>query len=125
MHVVCEKMAIDPVIFTIYRQCSALIAFMESLRKGEPIRRVKVKLALSEEARRWWVALLVVRVLVKCDGLIVHSRLLRWIGHQANSQQVATAVALLNEEGVVQTFKINGTDPFRPITWHRLPRTAL
>ena len=125
MHVVCEKMAIDPVVFAIYRQCSALIAFMEPLRNGEPVSSVRVRLAMSEEARRWWVALLVVRVLLKCEGLIVHSRLLRWLGHQASSQQVRAAVTLLNEEGVLQTFKVNGTDPLRTITWHRLARADL
>ena len=120
MNVVCEKMQIDPVVFSIYRQCSALIAFMEPLRKGEPVRRVKVRLALSEAARCWWVALLVVRVLLKCDGPILHSRLLRWLGHQADAGQIRVALALLRESGLVETFQVNGTDPVRPITWHRL-----
>jgi hypothetical protein len=120
MHVVCEKMAIDPVVFAIYRQCSALITFMEPLRRGEPVRSVRVRLAMSEEARRWWVALLVVRVLMKCDGLILHSRLLRWLGHQADAGQIRAALELLRESGLVETFQVSGTDPVRPITWHRL-----
>jgi len=125
MHLVCEKMAIDPVVFAIYRQCSALIALMEPLRTGEPVRRVKVRFALSEEARRWWVALLVVRVLLKAGGVIGHVRLLRWLGHRADAVQIRAALELLRESELVETFQVNGTDPLRPITWHRLTRGAL
>jgi hypothetical protein len=120
MRVVCEKMAIDPVVFAIYRQCSALIAFMEPLRKGEPVRRVKVRLAMSEEARCWWVALLVVRVLLKAGGVIVHVRLLRWLGHQVDATQIRSALALLQEAGLLETYPVKGADPLRPVTWHRL-----
>lgn len=117
---VCEKLFIDERVFTIYRHCPALVAIMETLRKGEPIRRVREHWDFSEEGRRWWVALLIVRVLLKCDGPILHARLLRWLGHKADCQQIRAGLALLNESGVVHTFKVGGNDPLRPITWHRL-----
>ena len=120
LKVVCEKMAIDPVVFEIYRHCPALICLMEPLRKGVPVRTVKSRLAMSEVARRWWDALLVVRVLLKCGGLVQHGRLLRWLGHQADCQRIRMAIALLSQGGMVETFKINRNDPLRPITWYRL-----
>lgn len=117
---VCKKFLIDQQVFTIYRQCPGLIGIMENLRKGEPIRRVREHWAFSEEGRCWWHALLVIRVLLKCDGPILHSRLLRWLGHRADAGQIRTALELLRESGLVETFQVNGTDPLRPITWHQL-----
>lgn len=121
---VCEKLLIDERVFTIYRHCPTLVGIMETLRKGEPIRRVREHWAFSEEGRCWWHALLVIRVLLKCDEPILHSRLLRWLGHRADARQIRAALVLLRESGLVETFQIGGSDPIRPITWHRL-KTAL
>lgn len=117
---VCEKLRIDHRVFAIYRHCPALIEMMEVLRKGEPIRRVREHWAFSEGARTWWYALLVIRVLLKCDGLILHSRLLRWLGHRADAQRIRESLASLREAGLLDTYQVKGTDPLRPVTWHRL-----
>ncbi len=120
LKVVCEKMAIDPIVFQIYRNCPPLIYLMEPLRKGASVRTVKNRFAMSEDARGWWDALLVMRVLLKCNGMIPHSRLLRWLSHQLDSQRVRSAIALLRQVGLVETFTVKGNDPMRPIAWHRL-----
>ena len=77
----CTKLSLDPVVGAIYLKCPELILPMEHLRRGVPVQRVKVILAMSEEARRWWYALLVVRVLLKCNGVVSHARLLRWLDY--------------------------------------------
>jgi hypothetical protein len=117
---VCEKLLIDQRVFTIYRQCPSLVDMMESLRKGVPIRRARERWRLTEEDRRWWTALLVVRVLLKTGGVIAHVRLIRWLGHRADATQIRSALALLREVGLLETYPIKGTDPLRPVTWHRL-----
>ncbi len=117
---VCRKLGIDDRVFTVYRQCPELIDMMEALRRGEPIRQAKRRWVLTEEARRWWTALLVVRVLLKNAGVIAHVRLLRWLGHQADAERIRNALALLRDAGLVETYQVKGNDPFRPVTWHRL-----
>lgn len=117
---VCKKFLIDQQVFTIYRHCPGLVDMMESLRKGEPIRRTRERWRLTEEDRRWWTALLVVRVLLKAGGVIGHVRLLRWLGHRADASQIRSALTLLREAGLLDTYQIKGTDPLRPVTWHRL-----
>jgi hypothetical protein len=116
----CDKFLIDQRVFTIYRHCPALVGIMESLRKGEPVRRARERWRLTEEDRRWWTALLVVRVLLKAGGVIVHVRLVRWLGHQADATQIRNALALLQEAGLLETYQVKGNDPLRPVTWHRL-----
>ena len=117
---VCRKLKIDQRIFTIYRHCPALVVVMERLRKGEPIRRVRADWAFSPEARRWWHALLILRVLLKCDGVLSHVRLVRWLSHRAEAGQLHQALEYLRDAGIVETFHVTGTDPLRPITWHRM-----
>jgi hypothetical protein len=115
----CQKLSLDPVVGAIYLKCPGLILPMEHLRRGVPVQRVKVVLAMSEEARRWWYALLVVRVLLKCDGVVSHARLLRWLGHRADRLRIRDAVDLLCEAKLVETYQVKGRDPFRPVMWHR------
>lgn len=117
---VCQKLQFDERIFTIYRQCPALVVVMERLRRGEPIRRVRVDWSFTPDARRWWHALLILRVLLKCDGVLSHVRLVRWLSHRADAGQLRQALVYLCESGIVETFHINGTDPLRPVTWHRM-----
>ena len=120
LNAVCLKFGIDDRVFAIYRQSPEMIAMMEALRRGEPIRQARRRWMLTEEARRWWMALLVVRVLLKNAGVIAHVRLIRWLGHQANAGQVRDALTLLRDAGLVDTYQVKGTDPLRPVTWHRL-----
>jgi hypothetical protein len=117
---VCKKLLIDERVFTIYRHCPALIEMMESLRKGEPIRRVREHWDFSPEARRWWHALLIIRVLLKCDGALSHVRLVRWLSHHAVAGQLRQALEYLHGAGIVETFYVTGTDPLRPMTWYRM-----
>ena len=119
METACAKLSLDPVVGAIYLKCPLLILPMEHLRRGVPVQRVKVVLAMSEEARQWWYALLVVRVLLKCDGVVPHSRLLRWLGHRADRSRIRGALNLLREAGLVETYQVKGRDPFRPVMWHR------
>ena len=53
----CAKLDLDPAVGSIYLQCLQLIPMMGALCLGEPVRRVKVAQAMSEEGRRWWHAL--------------------------------------------------------------------
>lgn len=118
LEAVCQKLSVDRATIEVYLHCPQLIPVMERLRKGEPVRKLKV--TMSEEGRQWWAALLIVQVLLKCNGLVSHARLLRWLGHKADCQQIRNGLALLNENSVVHTLKVAGNDIFRPVTWYRL-----
>ncbi len=116
----CCKLSIDPRVGMIYVRCAGLILPMEALRRGVPVQRVKVAYAMSEESRRWWHALLIVRVLLKCGGKIEQVRLMRWLAHRMTSQELRAALALLREHRLVETSPVKSTDPLRPRTYHRL-----
>ena len=93
-----------------------------ALRGGVPVKRVRVVYAMCEESRRWWFALHIVRVLLKCGGNVLHVRLSRWLGHRMASQELRDALAWLRDKHVVETYQVKGTDPLRPITWHRFTK---
>jgi hypothetical protein len=118
LEAVCRKILLDKSVGQIYLCCPELIPLMERLRKGEPIR--KLKITMSEESRRWWYALLIVRVLLKCGRVLSHIRLVRWLSHRADARQLREGLEYLRNSGIVETFHVNGSDPIRPITWHRL-----
>lgn len=115
---VCKKLLLDNSTGQIYLRCPQLIPMMEPLRRGEPIR--KLKITMSEEGRRWWYALLVMDVLKKCGGVISHVRLIRWLSHRVNGGQIRTTLELLREARLVETYQVKGNDPLRPVTWHRM-----
>lgn len=118
LEAVCQKLSVDRATIEVYLRCPQLIPLMEPLRKGEPIK--KLKITMSEEGRRWWYALLVMEVLRKCDGLISHVRLLRWLSHRLDAGRIRTTLELLREARLVETYQVKGNDPLRPVTWHRL-----
>ena len=120
----CHKLDLDLAVGMIYLQCPELISMMEALRRGVPVRRVKAALSLSDEARQWWHALLIVRVLLKCGGVVSHTRLLRWLGRRADTLRIREALDLLKKAKLVETYHVKGRDPFRPVTWHRLTLQA-
>ncbi len=101
---------------------SGLPSWFIALRSGVPVKRVRVVYAMCEESRRWWFALHIVRVLLKCGGNVLHVRLSRWLGHRMASQELRDALAWLRDKHVVETYQVKGTDPLRPITWHRFTK---
>ena len=115
-----NKISVDQQVGQIYFRCRELIVPMEALRRGVPVQRVKVAYAMSEEGRRWWHALHIVRVLLKCGGKIEQVRLMRWLAHRMTSQELRAALALLREHRLVETSPVKSTDPLRPRTYHRL-----
>lgn len=118
MEIACRKLSLDKPTVQIYIRCPQLIPVMEALRKGEPVRKLKV--TMTEEGRCWWYALLILQVLSKCDGLLSHVRLVRWLSHRADAGQLRQALEYLRSSGIVDTFQVKGTDPLRPTTWHRV-----
>lgn len=120
LSIVCKKLDIDRRIAEIYLRYPTVISMMERLRGGQSVRQVKCSLLMTEQGRLWWHALLVMKVLYKCDGRIAHSRLLRWLGHRANRDEIRSALDKLRDSGILETYFIEGADSLRPVTWYRL-----
>ena len=71
-------------------------------------------LASREQRYGGWHALLIIRVLLKCDGAFSHVRLVRWLSHRADARPLRQALECLRGAGIAQTFHVNGSDPLRP-----------
>lgn len=120
LQAVADKLQIDPAITTIYLRCPELIGPMERLRRGEPVRRVRVALALSPDGRRWFHALQVFGVLCRNGGAISQSYLARWLSYRCVAPELQSALDYLRQGQLVETVRVPGKDPLRPVTWHKI-----